>query len=236
MTDPARPVDDSGSGFELIELSVVFATTSNNPSIINPDFLARAGIVGEDSPLSGDPITTPVFSLVKYQTGLAVQADPERVVLTESPNTGNRVGARCARMASTYAQAVPHVAYRGIGVNPKFFFHLVPTVQAEMARLLHERGGWLEFKDCEPTVQLKAVYALDARQITVDASAATRRLGQGAEQRGLLVQCNVHRELTGDAEERADAMATILERWERDMKDCREVARRFAGRLQQEAQ
>jgi len=45
-------------GIELIELSIVLVATSNNPSILNPDFLFHNGIVDASHKVKDPRIST----------------------------------------------------------------------------------------------------------------------------------------------------------------------------------
>ena len=56
----------------LIELSVVLVADSNNPSILNPDFLHYNKIVDKGHGVLDSPISTPGFSQVAYENGVTV--------------------------------------------------------------------------------------------------------------------------------------------------------------------
>ncbi len=95
----------------LVELSVVLVATSNNPSIINPDFLVDNHIIDDDRQLQESPVTTPVFAQVVYEGGLTVRADPERVMFVQSASGTSLNSIICPKMAEGYARAVPHVIH-----------------------------------------------------------------------------------------------------------------------------
>ena len=68
MNNGKRTNAGNTQGADLVELSVVLVATSNNPAIINPDFLKHNGILEEDRELKEDPVATPMVSQVAYES------------------------------------------------------------------------------------------------------------------------------------------------------------------------
>ena len=229
MTNHAHTAAGDKPCAELVELSVVLVATSNNPSIINPDFLSHNGVIEKGRRLQEDPVATPVFAQVVYEDGLAVRADPERVMFVQSAASGaSLTSIVCPRMAEGYVRAVSHVPYRAVGINPKLHVDLDEAGSARVANALDGRGSWLSFKDSEPEVQLKTIYRFSARQIIMDILGAARRRPGGRQFRGLLFQGNVHRELEQtNSQTRIDALISVIGNWETDVRDCRALADKF---------
>ena len=228
MMDQTHAAAGSMAHAELVELSVVLVATSNNPSIINPDFLCHNGIIDKDRRLQEDPVATPVFAQVVYEGGLTVRADPERVMFVQSASEEKLTGIVCPTMAEGYVRAVPHVPYRALGINPKLHVALDKVSRARVVNALDGRGSWLSFKDSEPEVQLKAIYRFSGRRITMDVLGAARRRPSGGESRGLLFQGNVHRELEQTSSQtRVDTLVSIIGEWETDVRDCRALSDKF---------
>ena len=109
---------------ELIELSVVLVADSNNPSIVNPDFLKYNGIVDTVYEVQDFPISTPAFSQVAFKNGITVTSDPARVLIQQTTEL-TKANMVSPEIAKRYLQCVPHVPYRAIGIassarNPDF--------------------------------------------------------------------------------------------------------------------
>lgn len=205
----------------LIELAVVLVAHSNNPSILNPDFLIRTGIVDDGAVVEPPVISTPAFSRVKFKGGAAVTADPDRVIFSTGEDKTT-----APSIAKRYLQQVPHVPYRAIGVNPKFF---APAGDhgSGVAAALRDHGTWMSFKDVAPDVVLKFAYAYGDRTITLDVS-DTRREAAGKIRRGQMFQANVHRDLSeSNAGSRNERIGSILDAWERDLDDVRSLIGKF---------
>lgn len=204
----------------LIELTVVLVAHSNNPSILNPDFLIRTGIVDGDADVESPVISTPAFSRVRFKSGVTVTADPDRVIFSTNEDK------TAASIAKRYLQQVPHVPYRAIGVNPKLF---APAGDhgSGVATALRDHGAWMSFKDVAPEVILKFVYAYGDRTITLDVS-DTRREAAGEMLGGQMFQANVHRDLSeSSTRSRNERIGSILDAWESDLNDVRSLIGKF---------
>lgn len=230
MADEEHVADGDIRQADLVQLSVVLVATSNNPSIINPDFLANNNIVDPDRSLQGDPVTTPVFAQVVYEDGLIVRADPERVIFEQSATGTCLRSIICPKMAWVYADVVPHVPYRAVGINPKLHVSLTHANSANLASVLDGRGSWLHYNDLEPEIQLKLIYPYSSRKIIVDVLGATRPSPNGQPLPGLVFQGNVHRDLEQpSSQSRIKKLVSIVKNWEGDVRDCRALAGKFAS-------
>ena len=208
----------------LVELAVVLAAGSHNPSILNPDFLRFNGIVAESFEVAHPPVSTPAFSQVVFKNGVAVTADPARVIFTA--NALDDQLSEPPKIAQRYLQQVPHAPYRAVGINPKFFVHSPSNVPL-ITSALRDQGSWMSFKDVAPTVNLKFVYHYSARTIFLDI--ADSEPAEGSESfSGRLFQANVHRDVTdSNAHSRNEKISAILDGWEDDRKDVCALIQKF---------
>lgn len=209
----------------LIEMAVVLVAQSNNPSILNPDFLITNGIVnGGIEDVRQPAVSTPVFSQVRFKNGVAVTADSDRVVFSMSRPPGESI--LPPKIARSYLRQIPHAPYRAIGVNSKFFVRSADRAQGVSASL-RNRGAWMSFKDVMPEVALKFTYTYNDR--TINLEVADARLGEGDETlQGQMFQANVHRDLTeSNTKSRNERINSILDAWKRDLDDVGLLIDRF---------
>ena len=160
----------------LTTVSVVLVADSNNPTIINPDFLRSNGILVGDLQVQEPPITTPVFSQVIYQGGISVKAEPNRVIFeqVETKNSLAPTNIVSPEMAKRYVEKVPHVPYSAIGINPTGFRYSTNGSKEELSHSLSGSGAWASFKDMMPEIQLKAIYHYEKRKINLDIAEAKK--------------------------------------------------------------
>ena len=204
---------------DLVELAVVLAASPNDPSIINPDFLQRYGIVDSDL-ASGQPsIATPAFSQVHYAVGLSVVSTPDRIVFSQLGTPLIVDAIVSPEMAERYATTVPHVNYTGVGINPKVFKTLEELGTIAISDALRDQGEGIELGSALPEVQIKAIYNDEDRIFVFDVQEIFAEL-DGEQIRGILFQANVHRDLPqGTRGENIKGLTSILSRWPQDLSD-----------------
>lgn len=223
-----RPNRKPSEGIDLIELSVVLVATSNNPSILNPDFLFHSGIVDASRRVKDPRISTPAFSQVTFEDGLAVKADPDRVIFEQRGSKLTTEAIVCPEIAGRYLEEVPHVPYRAVGINPKVHRRSACQAGQRVAAALIDHGAWMSFKDLTPEIQLKAIYRYSDRTIFLDIAEAERRGQEPKPTPGMHFQANIHREIqANDAGRRIQAISSILSSWKDDLEDFLSVVAKF---------
>ncbi len=215
----------------LFEFSVVLLADSNNPSILNPDFLRYTGIVKNPWQILDVPdavISIPGFSQVKYNDGLTIRAEPNRVVFEQTGDPLELGNISCIEMARHYLDAVPHVKYGAIGINPKGYKTLHSAERESVSNALKNSGDWMEFKNVNPEIQLKAIYDLNDKRIVLDVSQARKRVATGSDVHAIIFQANIHRDITeSEQPNRIDKLVSVLNEWETDLSDFQELVNIF---------
>ena len=209
---------------ELVEFSVVLVAKGNNPSILNLDFLRYNEIVEPDWQIQDSPISEPAFAQVKFEGGLTLTAELYRISFTQSGDELVAEDLICPKVAKSYLDQVPHVPYSAIGINPKFFLRSSGEHLPTTKNMLRDQGNRLSFKDAEPAI-LKLAYAYDTRTISID-------IAQVKQTNGILFQANVHRDIEGSTAQTCNnSIRSILDRWEEDLKDIRQLSKVLSGEM-----
>ena len=229
MKQDARAAGGHRSDVTVIELSVVLVADGIAPSIINPDFLRQNGIVDPDLQLQVEPplISTPVFSQVAFEGGLAVTAQPDRFVFVQRGEllTENVASPRIARC---FLEKVPYTPYKAIGINFTGAKLLDRESVGGVANALIKGGKWMAFGDILPAVSLKTVYSCENKQITMDIQDARRREDDGSESPGLLFVANIHRDISETSQEQRIAkLMSVLSTWQDDLSDFKNLVAKF---------
>ena len=216
---------------DLIEFSVVLVATSNNPSILNPDFLHYNGIVDANRQVQEPCISTHAYSQVTFKGGLAVKADPDRVIFEQREDKLAMEDIICPEMAKRYLEKVPHVPYRAVGINPKGYRPSGGEAADRVADSLIDRGAWMSFKDLTPEIQLKAIYQYTGRTILLDIAEAKKKGTDGNQISGMLFQANFHRDITETTpRERIVRLLSIIDSWREDLSDFQLLVKKFYER------
>jgi hypothetical protein len=110
---------------KYIEFSIVLAATSNNPTVLNPDFLKYNKIIEDTGDLSHPPICTEPFSQVSFQNGIFITSQLDKIVFSINKNIKNKDQFdEIFEISMNYLRCIPHVNYTGIGINPKYSIKL----------------------------------------------------------------------------------------------------------------
>lgn len=226
MTQEKMQNSKSDESVNLGEVAVVLVAQSNNPSIINPDFLRNNKIVNADLPLKGDPITSPLFSQVTFEKGIVVNALPDRVIFQQTGDSLATEDILCPDIAKRYVEQVPHVPYSAIGINPKGYRQLSAEAPEKVSNILIKKSEDMSFKDVKPEVHLKTIYQYDTRKIVLDIAEAIK---QRNEIPIMLFQANIHRDIpsTIEQQERIKTISDILASWKDDLSDFDALVKKF---------
>lgn len=97
-------------------VNVVILAEFHNPSILNPDFLERNGIVPPDwEPV--EVLTTPAFSNVKFSSNVVFFVDRERLEVKKECGGEFLENYNIHDVAAKYVNVLPHVRYTTAGLN-----------------------------------------------------------------------------------------------------------------------
>ena len=157
LPDTSHDPDDDPT---LHWLSIVVVAESHNPSILNHDFLVRQEIVPKDWKYV-EYINTKQIARLSYSNGLKIEVTPERLQF-RFDKTYKNVGHEFAipwevsRTAVSYTKTLPHVQYKGIGLNSAISIRHENPVEWIHRRLL---GGQSWISEDPPIL----AYSVDCR-------------------------------------------------------------------------
>ena len=215
----------------LSGFSVVIAANSNNPTILNQDFLYHNGIVPKDWPLSNNtpPIITPAFSQIIFDNGFKIMAEPNRVLFEQPRDQIQELDIICVDIAKRYLLTIPHVPYTAIGINPKGFRMLQNQTSDTISGLLIKEGDWMNFNDVIPSFQLKAVYQYNDKILTIEIGENSVKSESDINIPTMEFDANIHRDISGETNQqmRINKLLSILDSCDQDISDFYLLAEQF---------
>lgn len=184
-----------------LEFSIVIVANDCNPTILNPDFLARQGIVPDDWGwnVSGPVIVTPPFATVAYDSGITVSVEINKFQVVDGLPGRMPDASQIPKVARKYIEVLPHVRYTAVGHNFKGFAELADATAFLTERFL-KPGVWDSDKYPLKGVNLKFAYPSEGGRLnlTLDGATIEDRSGDEPKQlHGVLVQANFHRDCSG---------------------------------------
>jgi len=177
---------------KLVQFSIVLVGKDHNPSLINPDFLERQGIVDPQWGWKrlGDPITTPPFATVSYDSRVTVTVESNKLQVVDTTGV-NPSESRIAEIVSSYIKELPHIPYQAVGIN----FRGAITM-AHPGKYLKEHffkdGKWDTQQRPLGSVGLKLVYTIEGVRAVLSIDEA-HKAGDKLEE-AILVNVNFHRD------------------------------------------
>ena len=128
----------------LRSVGLVVLATSNNPRLLNQDFLKRNKIVPEDWEIS-DVVVTPPFAQTVFKNGVTIQLLENRFSVEVASLDSLDWISVVPDIAIKFLSTLPQVDYRGTGMN--FGFSSDKPVEGNAEKHLIDNlltsGSWL---------------------------------------------------------------------------------------------
>lgn len=188
---------------QLKSVSVVVTAEFHNPSILNPDFLVSRQIVPAGWTVS-ETLTTPPFSVVKYDNGVEWSVDQSRLTVSEQAGPAFDSPCRVHSLATEYLTKLPHVPYRDLGLNCRVS---MKVLDAHSWLLKRFAPPWLQGEHI--VRKLSPKFVLDAGDAECHCSLVD---GMQNSDGYVIADCNVHHQGLQDMKSLCAAIARWPER------------------------
>jgi len=178
----------------FFEYSCVLQAQSHNPTIINPDWLKKHGIVPESWVVDQPLIITPALAQIHFDSGVNIVLQAQKLIVTAAGND-SELQAKAASVVQQYAETLPHIPFQGLGHNAKAGLEVPDSHKA----LLDLVGNSLDLDAPAVSASVKATYNDingAVRNVTIEAGEASRQASHEDEPRAVdvvLVDVNYHR-------------------------------------------
>ncbi len=201
--------DDSAQSMHVRELSVVIAARNHNPTILNPDFLARNEIVSSEWNLAQAPVCVEPFAQVQYQNGISVVSELGKLVFTQAGTSLTKEAVEVVEMAQRYVRVVPHVDYRAVGINPKgdVEFPTEDGPQQYIMGALVAQGPWKNYGKAPVKASSTFIFELAEARLFLTVQEAKLNRPDGTFSPVVSFAANFHYELSWNLKE--EMMASI---------------------------
>jgi hypothetical protein len=182
---------------EILNTSVVVLAKHHNPTILHPSFLASEGIVPSDWEVSEQPVSTPVFAMVKYKNGIVFNVEQNKFRVSRDELKDDVGESQLPDLACKYVQKLPHVNYQALGINFKGFIECAESEKLVMDRFL--KPGIADFNGAHPQASgFRFVYRLNDVRLRLSFDSGKVKLADNENERsGILIDANYHLDLSG---------------------------------------
>ncbi len=199
------------------QINIVVISESNNPQILNPDFLKNNEIVPNDWVPSSVIVTQPLSQIV-FSNGVSVTVEEQRLqVKTDSPNDIEWREV-IPTIVIKYLEVLQHVHYNAVGINMVFARPANDDTDLKkmLVRDMIVEGPWNSLGDglSEAIVELK--YTNSQPYLGIKVQIAIKKLDETKTESAFLYTTNLHNDFNSDeTSERRDFIASLGDRVDR---------------------
>lgn len=203
---------------KYVEFAIVLAANSNNPTILNPDFLRYNKIINDSWELKQPPICTEPFAQVSYKNGVSITSQLDKVIFVVSDivKNGEQFDDICD-IAKKYINLIVHVDYTGIGINPTYVIKFDDDVKSEEFIL----NNFLKIEKVDANLfsaGLNLGFSLkDDTVCNLDIKSGKKVVDREKKHDVIVVKANFHHELVRDISAKIKKMNEILELYRSDI-------------------
>ncbi|MBD2616570.1 hypothetical protein H6G94_36045 [Nostoc punctiforme FACHB-252] len=208
------------------ELGIIIAAKNHKPTILNPDFLKYSGIVPTEWELARQPIYSQSVSQVAFTNGVAIIAEPTRVMFIEAIEAKAVTEISIPEIARKYAQTLPNVEYEAVGINPRSYINF--EHQQDASKYISETllcpGAWQEVGQSKVRASLNLAYTLERSPFYLTINEAAIRQSDETTTPIVIFNGSFSYELTGEnTSERLNNLHQVIDNWQLDLEIYQEI-------------
>lgn len=194
---------------QLIQFSGVVVGDDHNPTILNPDFLSKEGIVPNAWKWEvKDTFTTPAFAMVQYINGVGITVEPNKLQVTD-PNMVDGPGtSKVTAIISAYVQTLRHVRYTAVGNNFQSVIQVESPNKYLKTRFLKE-GPWNTSARTLDALGVRLIYPLEKGRLTLSIDAGDAKLPDYKDKK-LVIIVNANFNRTGNTQPAYEQVTKFL--------------------------
>ncbi len=196
---------------KLENVAIVVLSESNNPRLLNPDFLERNNIVPKEWKAQ-DVLVTPPFAQVSYSNGVQILVEENKIHLQSNKPEAIAWKRELPKITLEYLEVLPHVSYRAVGLNFVYLSDHPKGIEAEkelISKLL-QQGPWLNFGQGISGAVIELQYRGTQPQMNVKIGVIEKDSPTGKLLGGFIFTVNFHHDFKPDQnEERAAYINSI---------------------------
>ncbi|MBW4558011.1 MAG: hypothetical protein KME59_19175 [Trichormus sp. ATA11-4-KO1] len=209
------------------ELGIIIAAKNHKPTILNPDFLKYSGIIPTDWELARQPIYTQSVSQVAFTNGVAIIAEPTRVMFIEAIEDKATKEIVVADIAKKYVETLPNVEYEAVGINPRGYVSFEKQQDAPrlfLAETLLNRGAWQEVGNAPMRATVNLAYTLERSSLYLSINEAALRNPDETTTPIVLFSGSFSYEVRSESvSERKNNLHQALDNWQADLETYQEI-------------
>ena len=200
-----------------VNFSIVFAAKSNNPTVLNPDFLKYNDIVDSSLALKQPPICTEQVSQVVYQNNLSITSQLDKVVFSMDEPHKNKGFQFAYEVSKKYLKCIPHANYIGIGINPQYILVLDKNSSAYEYIISNFMNSKIVNKDLS-SIDFSFSFSKDeSTSCSIKISSGKKLMEDKTIHNAIMIQANLHHKVNSATSIKINNMNEILDSYKNDV-------------------
>ncbi len=186
----------------FVNKNIVFVSKFS-PEVLNPDFLKLRGIIDDSWRLDEPPISTPVFSILKFANGIVISIQNERLEVVEGKLPQNLGNSRLVEVATKIYKVFEASEFKNMGQNGAIVVSS-DQISSNLVEKFLKSGPWNNKDRTPKTIQLQFKYDLDDNELNLtlgDGNARFIKDGIQVEIEGVIINGNYHLDIRDKSSE-----------------------------------
>jgi hypothetical protein len=204
------------------ELAIVVSVKTQNPTILNEEFLKQTGIIPSDWKLARDPIYTDRVAQVVFENGFSIAAQPDRIMFLEAVGDKDLATISAGEVAQKYVNTLRLADYQAVGINFRSYIaQTTPEAAKDYINTnLLAAGSWQQYGSDGVRASLNLVYDLSERRLDLSINEASIQFPEQPATPVVLFAANFSYDTSSAAEgEKATKVAEIVGKWQADLQE-----------------
>jgi hypothetical protein len=202
------------------ELAIVIAVKTQNPTILNEDFLKQSGIIPTDWKLAREPVYTDRVAQIVFENGFSIAAQPDRVMFLEAVGDKEIASISAGEVAQKYVATLKLADYQAVGINFRSYVaYESPAAASEYINSqLLAAGSWQQHGKGAVRASVNLVYDLADGQLNLSVNEASIQFPDQAATPVVLFAGNFSYDISQTADsEKATAIAKLVGNWQQEL-------------------
>ncbi len=209
------------------EIGIVICAKELTPTVINLEFLKFSGIIPKEWQLAQQPIFSPAFAQLNFDSGVNIVAQPRTINFIEAIGKRNINQLFVPAVACKYVEKLPHAEYQTVSICPKILIPLPASPEAPrkfITESLLVRGSWQELGNKPLEAGVNLIYQLETCQLNLNISEVKLQQNEHSPISALLFTGSYNYNLlNGSREQQNAALSQIVINYKFDFMKFREI-------------
>lgn len=214
----------------LQDFVIVVPAKNHKTTFLNVDYLKCSGIIADDWELARQPINANNVAQVVFTNGIAITAEPQRVMFAQSIRKEHGESILIPEIAQKYASALPNMELEAVGINPRGYVPFTTGEQDNARQYITENllspGAWQSIGEAPMRASLNLVYKLQRAPLYLTVTEAALQAETESEQTIPIIMFSgsFSYELSGENNsEKLTQLHSVLNNWQSDLDEYRNI-------------